>query len=74
MGIQQEQRRATAVDKIKGWETKMMRRLFLFRRKEDATITEYCTRTVRVAKYLLENMKLPFQSEINADSRWRAFG
>ena len=35
------------VDKIKGWETQMMRKRFKFRRKAEETRVEHCTRTAR---------------------------
>ena len=38
------------LDRIKGWETTTMRRLFRFKRKEDETLTGYCTKTARASR------------------------
>ena len=37
----------TVLDKIKGWETNMMRRLFRFRRLDEETLIGFCTRAAR---------------------------
>ena len=43
------------MDKIEGWEMKMMRRLFRFRKKVDETLTVYCTGTARMARTIWTN-------------------
>ena len=52
-----------ALDRIKAWETKAMRRLVRFKREEDEMWAEYCRRTARVARKIWTKMKLPFLSE-----------
>ena len=56
-----------AMEKIKGSETKMMRKLFKFRWKDDLTVTQYCRRTARMSKTIWKKMELPFLF-------WRAVG
>ena len=51
-----------------------MRRLFRFMRKEDETVTGYCTRTARAARTISNKMKLPFLSEMIAGNMWSAMG
>ena len=56
-------------DRIKRWETKAMRRVFRFKKRAN-----YCTRAARVARKVRTMMKLPFLSEVIAESKWRAMG
>ena len=60
------------MDRIKGREA--MRRLFRFMRKEDETVTGYCTRTARAARTMWNKMKLPFLFEMIAGNMWSAMG
>ena len=53
---------------IKGWETMTVRRLFRFNKKEDETWANYFTRTARTARKIWTKMKLPFLSEVVAES------
>ena len=62
------------MDKIKGWETKFMRRLFRFKKKEEETGVGYLMRTARAARTLWVKMKLPTLSEMIAENRWRVMG
>ena len=62
------------LDRIKGWETKAMRRLFRFKKKEDETLAEYCTITARIARTIWTKMKLPILFEVTAESMLRAMG
>ena len=41
---------------------------------EDETLTGYCTRTARAVRTNWKKMKLPFLSEMLAESTWRAMG
>ena len=44
------------MDRIKGWETNVMRRLFRFGRKNDETWCDYRTRTARMARTVCNRM------------------
>ena len=59
-----------ALDRIKRWETKAVRRVFRFE-KEDETWANYCA---RIARKIWTKMKLPFLSEVIAESMRRAMG
>ena len=56
------------MDKIRGWETKVLRRLFRMKKMEDGTVHGYCTRTARAATSIWKKMKPPFISEIVVES------
>ena len=62
------------MDKVRGWEPKMMRQLFWFTRKSEETIAQYCTRTARMARTILEKTKLLCLHAIVAQTMWRAMG
>ena len=62
----------STLDRIEGWETNVMRRLFRFTRKEGATWIGCCMRTARSTKSVWKRMKLPFLFAMIAGSRWRA--
>ena len=51
-----------------------MRRLFRFNKEEDENFTGYYQRTARAARTIWTRMKLPFLSEVSAESMWRAMG
>ena len=61
------------LDRVKGWETQLMRRVFRFK-EENEMRADYYTRTERVARKIWTKMKLPFLSEVIADSLWGAMG
>ena len=54
-----------ALDKIKGWETKVMRRLFRFKRKEEETWRGYCMRTARAARTVWKKIRSHFGSSFS---------
>ena len=57
-------------DKIKGCETKAMKRLFRFKRKEEKTLAGHCTRNARAARIIWKKMKLTFLCEMIAEIVW----
>ena len=62
------------MDRIKGWETKAMRRLFRFERKEDETL-RMMDKDGDGGKNELEKDEAPFFfSEMLVESVWRAMG
>ena len=61
-------------NRIKGWETKAMRRLFRVKKKEDETWSDSYTRTAKIARKIWTRMKLQFLSEGIAQSMWSAMG
>ena len=62
------------MDRIPGWETKVLRRLFRMKKMEDETVQGYCMRAARTARFIWKKMKLPFLNEIIAECMWRAMG
>ena len=60
------------MEKIKGWETKTMMRLFRFKRKKDETWVKFHARTCIMARNICIQMGLPFLHEKFAESMWRA--
>ena len=62
------------MDKIKRWETKVMMRLFRFKRVKDETWVEFHTRCCKDARRIWTQMGLTFLYEIIAESLWRAMG
>ena len=62
------------MDKIKGWETKMMMRLFRFKRGKDETWVESHTRCCTDARKIWIKMGLSILHEIIAENLWRAMG
>ena len=62
------------LDRIKGWETKVTRRSFRFKKKEDEALKGYCQKTARAAGTIWTKKKLSFLSEVIAESMWRAMG
>ena len=57
-------------DRIEGWETQIVSRLFRFNRKDEETWSGYCMRTSRAARSIWKKMKLLFIVE----GMWRAMG
>ena len=53
------------LQKINGWETKTMTRLFRLKRQKDETWVENHTRTCNMAKKIWVQMGLPFLFEKN---------
>ena len=62
------------MDSTKRWETKIMMRLFRFRRGKDETWVEYHTRCCKAARTIWIQMGLLFLYEMMAESMWRAMG
>ena len=60
--------------KIKGWETKIMRILFRFKRISEETSIVHGTRTARTARTIWKKLNVPSLSEIIAESMWRNMG
>ena len=59
------------MEKIKGWETKTMIRLFRFKRLNEETWVAYHTRTCELARKIWIQMGLPFPlHDIIAESMW----
>ena len=59
------------LDRIEGWETRAMSRLFRFKRMEDETLAGYCTRAART---IWTKTNTSFLSETTPESIWRAMG
>ena len=57
------------LDRMEGWETRALSRLFRFTRMEDETLAGYCTRAART---IWTKMNTPFLSETTPESIWRA--
>ena len=64
--------RGAILDRMKGREA--TRRLFRFMRKDDETVTGFCSRTARAARTISNKMKLPFLFEMIAGNIWSAMG
>ena len=56
------------MDRIKRWETKMMMRLFRFKRGTDETWVEFHARCCTMARKMWTQMGMPFLYEIIAES------
>ena len=63
-----------ALEKIKGWETKTMSRLFRIKRHKEETWVGYHTRTCNMARKVWIQMGWPFLYEVIAESMWRTVG
>ena len=63
-----------ALEKMKGWETKAMSRIFRFKREKEETWTDYYTRTCKTSRKTWVKMGLPFLCEAITVSMWRAVG
>ena len=61
-------------DRINRWETKMMMRLFRFKRGTDETWVEFHIRCCKAARKIWIQMGLPFLNEFIAESMRRAVG
>ena len=61
-------------DRIRGWETKAVNRLFRFEGEKDKTWFAYFTRTCRIPRKTWVKMVLLILSEVIAESTWRAMG
>ena len=73
-GSENSSRTQQTVEKITGWETKTMTRLFRLKRQKDETWVEYHTRTCKMARKMWVQMGLPFPREKIAESMWPAMG
>ena len=62
------------MDRIKRWETKIMMRLFRFRRGKDETLVDYHTRCCKAARKIWIQMGLLLLYDLIAESMWRAMG
>ena len=62
------------LDRITGWETKAMRRLFRFKKKEDENFTVYCQRTARAVRTMWAKRKLSFLSEVIVEKHVESSG
>ena len=62
------------LDKINGWETKTVLRLFHFNRHKEETWVDCHTRTCNMARKIWIQMGLPFLYEVIAENMWRAMG
>ena len=62
------------MDRIKRWETKIMMRLFRFKREKDETRVEFHTRGCNDTRKIWIQIRLPFLCEIIAEGMWRATG
>ena len=65
--------RETVLDRIRVWETKVLRRPFRMK-KEDETMNGVLYKRGENGKDHLEKMMLPLLSEIIAEIMWRAMG
>ena len=61
-------------ERIKGWDSKTMLRVFRFKRHKEETWVDYHTRTCKMARKISIQMSLPFLYEVIAESVWRATG
>ena len=59
------------LEKIKGWETKTMLRLFRFKRHKEETWVDYHARTCNMARKISIQMGLPFLSRVRAHGKTR---
>ena len=62
------------VERINGWETETMLRLFRFIRKRRRKWIDYYARDCKTARKIWVQMGLPFLYEVIAESMWRAMG
>ena len=62
------------MDRIKRWETKMMMRLFRFKRRTDEPWVEFHTRCCKTVRKIWIQIGLPFLHDKIAESMWRAMG
>ena len=62
------------LEKIKGWETKTMIRLFVFERQTEETWVGYNTRTCNVARKIWVQMRFHFYCTKKLQKVWRAVG
>ena len=62
------------MDRIKRWETKIMMRLFRFKRGKDETWVGYRTRCCKAARKIWIQMGLSVLYDIIAESMWRDMG
>ena len=56
------------MDRIKGRETKVLRRLFRKKKIEDESVQGFCMRTAKPVRSIWNKMKLPLLNEIIAES------
>ena len=58
----------------KGWETKVMTKVFRLKKQKEETWVEHQTGMSIMARKVWENMKLPFLYENISESMWHAMG
>ena len=60
--------------KLRAGRHNIMRRLFRFKRKGDESWVSFCTKTTRLAWVIRKKQKIPFLSDVIAESMWRTMG